>query len=180
MLKRKHRLALLTCGLLSAASAPALATTLLRMSFEDMAVDSAVVVVAEAAGTRVEQTENGVYTVTTFNVEDSVAGDAGATVDVAVPGGVFTSPSGIMLRESYPDAPAFAIGSEQFLFLGAGSEGAYQVVGFSQGALNVVETAQGKAVRIPGENRLVGLEEAKSRARAAKANGQGRGLDKTD
>lgn len=168
---KKHRVALLVGGFIAAATSAG-ATTLLEMSFDAMVADADTIIVGEATDARVVQTAEGVYTITTFAVEDSLAGSAGAAVEVAVPGGIYKTAGsgGVLVREATADAPMFAIGSEQLLFLDAGAAGALGVVGFSQGAINVVETARGKSVRLPGDSALVALEDAKARVRAAKAN----------
>lgn len=177
MLKTKHRLAVLACGLVSAASAPALATTLIELSFEDLVAESATVVVGEATDTRVEQTANGVETITTFSVDETIVGGAAGSIEVAVPGGIY-KPGDVWIREWSADAPVFPIGAEAMLFLNA--DGA--IVGFNQGALRVVERASGKVVRLPGSAGPESVDAAAGRVRAekARADGKARGHDKVD
>lgn len=176
---KKHRVALLIGGFMAAAAAfPATATTLLEMSFEDLVAESAVVVLGEAADQRVEQTTSGVVTVTTFNVEDAIVGDAGATVEVVTPGGVY-KPGAVLVREWTADTPLFLRGSEAMLFL-APQDGAYGVVGYNQGAVRVFNTARGKSVRLPGAKGAETVGEAAGRVRAEKAHPSGRGGKKTD
>lgn len=180
MVMKKHRVALLVGGLAAfAAASPAFATTLIEMTFEDLVADAAVVVVGEAADQRVERSESGVQTVTTFNVEAGIVGETGATVEVVTPGGVY-KPGAVLVREWTADTPIFLRGSEAMLFLTPQGEGAYGVVGFNQGAVGVFDTPRGKAVRLPGSKGAETVSEAASRIRAEKAHPSGRGGKKTD
>jgi malonyl CoA-acyl carrier protein transacylase len=169
MLAKKHRLAMLAFGLMSAASAPALATTTFEMSFEDLVAAAGTVVVGEATASRVEQREGSVVTVTTFRVDTLVVGDAVATVDVASPGGII-KPGKFRIQETHAGAPVFPLGSEALLFLNYGPADAYAVVGFSQGAVTVVKTAAGKSVRLPGSRGLETVAAAAARIRKEKAS----------
>jgi len=168
MLGKKHRFAMLACGIMSTASAPALATTTIEMSFEDLVAEAGTVVVGEATAARVEQRDGGVVTVTTFRVDTLVVGDAVATVDVASPGGV-VKPGKFRIQEVHPGAPVFPLGSEALLFLNYGPANAYGVVGFNQGAVTIFKTAAGKSVRLPGSGGPETLTAAAARIRKEKA-----------
>jgi hypothetical protein len=160
---------------LAIAAAPATATTLLRLSFEDIVEQANVVAVGEAASSRVEQTEQGVVTVTTFEVTTPIVGEAPATFEIATPGGVVNR-GAVAVREALPGAPTFLLGAEAMLFLSGDAE-AYSLVGFSQGAYAVFDTPRGKSVRLPDADKVETVEEAAARIRAVKAQGDGRGLE---
>ncbi|MEQ1930169.1 MAG: hypothetical protein ABL957_06495 [Parvularculaceae bacterium] len=176
---KKHGLGMLVGGFMVAASTPAFATSLVEMTFEDIVAESSVVLVGEAAASRVEQTADGVVTVTTFNVEDAIVGDAGGAIDVVTPGGVYES-RGLLLRESTADAPVFLLGGEAMLFLAPATGSAYGVVGFNQGAVKVVGAKGRKSVRLPGSAVEESVSTAAERIRAEKASPKGRGQNKTD
>jgi len=150
MLVKKHRAGLLAAGALAVLATSASATTLLQMSFEDLVANSDVIIVGEAVSSRVERSASGgLVTITTFNVEDSIAGEAPATLEVEVSGGTFRSGK-FLLREATPDAPVFADGSEHMLFLKDGPSDAFDIVGVNQGAAPVFKTKDGSAVMLPG------------------------------
>lgn len=153
------------------------ATSLVRLDLDAMVDQSATVVVGSAVSQRSEQTENGLYTMTTFSVSDAVVGNSGSTVTVATPGGIRVNGK-FKFAETWPGAPQFARGQEVLMFLTADDGVGPQVVGFSQGVLQVMDTAEGKAVRMPGENgEVVSLAVAKNRIRDAHtARGMGNGV----
>ena len=149
---------------------PAFSTSLVELDLKNMVAQSQSVVVGEATAQSVKMTEEGLYTITTFNVSDAVVGTAGASVSVAVPGGVYTL-NGRRFAETWPGAPIFAVGQEAVLFLNDGVEDNAGVVGFSQGVLTVTETAAGKSVRLPGGSKSLSLQAAKDEIRAARNAG---------
>lgn len=177
MTRRKLRVAALAAVLIAGVSAPALATTLVQLSFEELVAESSVVVVGEAAASRVEQTESGLVTVTTFNVEESILGEAGV-VEVSTPGGIYET-NGILVQEAAAGTPVFLVGAEALLFLEGDATGPAQIVGFNQGAIGVFSTARGKSVRLPGADRAETIAEAGERIRNEKAAPKG-GRGKTD
>lgn len=178
MSKNRLRAALLASALAIAAPA-AFATSLVQMSFSELVADSDAVVVAEATASRVERTSDGVVTVTTFAVSDPVVGGDVSSVNVVTPGGSF-KPGKFRVSESTADTPIFPIGAEQLLFLDQTPGGAYAVVGFSQGAVKIRETASGKTVRLPDSERDESLPEAKSRIRDERRSGRRERGDDTD
>lgn len=174
MLKTKHRVRLLAAGVFAAAATSASATTMLQMSFEDIVADAALVVVGEAVSSRVvDSATDGLMTITTFKVTDSVVGPAESTVDVATPGGIFRSGK-FLLRESSADTPLFPIGSEHMLFLNDGPSDSLAVVGTNQGAAAVFKGKEGRSVALPGAEGAETVGEAMKRVRAAAAKGRQR------
>lgn len=175
MLMKKHRAALLAAGIFAVAATSASATTMLQLSFEDLVADAAVVVVGEAVDSRVvESATEGRMTITSFKVTDKVVGAAGSTVQVATPGGAFRSGK-FQLRESSADTPLFALGSEHMLFLSAGPQNAFAIVGVNQGAAAVFEGKEGRSVVLPGGEGPESVSEAKERVRSERAAADRRG-----
>jgi len=150
------------------------ATSLIHLDLKGLIDQSAIVVVAEVTEQHSAETAQGLYTMTTFSVDDTVVGSNGATVTVAVPGGIFNKGK-FKLAETWPGAPVFLNGQEMLLFLSdAASDGNYRVVGFSQGSLNVLDTIEGKMVELPGDNLgPVRLEDAKTRIREMRNGSRG-------
>lgn len=145
------------------------ATSLVKMDLATMVDESSSVFVGEAVEQHSAETEYGLYTMTTFAVSDAVVGDANSTVTVATPGGVRTNGK-FKFAETWPGAPRFIQGQEILMFV-TPNDGAIgrRVVGFSQGAMPVMNTAKGKAVRLPDSNgELVMLDQMKAKIRAAR------------
>lgn len=147
------------------------ATSLVRLDLNTMVDQSAAVVVGKVMEQHSTDTVYGLYTMTTFSVSDEVVGDSGSTVTVATPGGIRMSGK-FKVAETWPGTPVFSQGQEVLMFITAddGAVGS-QIVGFSQGVAAVVDTPQGKAVRMPdGSGEVVPLAAAKERIRKAKSS----------
>lgn len=145
------------------------ATTLQKLSLDDVVASSATVVVGEAISARTERTDNGVFTHTTFRVNDAVVGAAGAEVVVTTLGGRFTSGK-YQLSENWPGSPQFSGGDRVMLFLQESRVGDMEVVGFNQGVLRIVSTASGDAVRSP-DGGVQSLDTMKAQVRALRSQG---------
>ncbi|MEE2692687.1 MAG: hypothetical protein VX640_14220 [Pseudomonadota bacterium] len=177
---KKQGVAVLLGAAAFMSAAPGSATSLRKLSFEEMVADSAVIVQGVVDSSVSKQTEGGVFTTTKVYVSDAIVGNVGSVVEVVAPGGVFTSGK-FKLAETYPGAPRFISGGEVVLFLESmPAQKGYEVVGFSQGVMPVEETAQGKAVRslnAPGGKMAV--SDLKSRIleiRASKKSGAKSGV----
>jgi hypothetical protein len=134
-------LALVWCvaGLLHAA-------TLERLSMDDMVQKSTDIVLgrvtAVSASFRGTPGRGGIiYTHYTIQVMERWKGHAAARMDVAVPGGVAQG-----LRQTFPGAPTLNTSSEYMFFLWTGPSGLTQVIGLSQGLMNVTVDASGNAM----------------------------------
>lgn len=149
-----------------AAAAPASATTLTQLDLNGLVDGSNSIVVGQATSQSYQMTNDGLYTVTTFSVSDTITGSAGGSVTVAVPGGIQTI-NGRRFAETWPGAPTFAVGEEAVLFLNNGAAGNAGVVGFSQGVLPVFASGGGKMVRLPGESKAMDIQKAKAEIRKA-------------
>lgn len=107
------------------------ATTLERLSVEQMAQRATLVVQGDVVSTAVEQTPAGVRTAMRVRVRDSLKGAPSAVTTFYVPGGVL--PDG---RQVFVDAmPSFAPGESCFVFVDVRG----WVIGGFQGKLGVVD-----------------------------------------
>ena len=176
----KHFIGPALAGVIAAGAVlPVAATSLVRMDLKTMVDQSASVVVGEAVDQHSTDTAHGLYTMTTFAVSDAVLGKTGSEVMVATPGGVRMSGK-FKIAETWPGAPVFVRGQEVLIFLtDENATVGSQIVGFSQGAIPVADTPQGKAVRMPdGGGEMVSLNAAKERIRnAAKSRASRRAGD---
>lgn len=178
MLMKRLRLALLVGGgALGAVTADA--TSLKRLSFSDMVDEANIVVVGQATSARTVVTAEGVVTITSFKVADSIVGGQSGQIDIVTPGGSF-KPGKFRVSESTADTPFFAVGKDMLLFLDPAVGGDFQIVGFSQGAINVIQSAGEKMVRLPEADRDESLSSARTRIRAEKARGRKRGDVQSD
>ncbi len=151
------------------------ATTFVKLSFDELVADSALVVDGQVTATRSEQTENGIVTYATVAVSDSVVGSAESTLTILTPGG--TAQIGrFKIGETWPGAPTLLVGERAFFFVENSVEaGAYQVTGFSQGVMEIVTTPDGEAMVARGNGgKPTSVAEMKQRIKAAKAKGRGK------
>ena len=115
------------------------ATTLERMSIEEMAQQSTEIVRARVTSQRAEQRNGVIYTRSVLTVLDRWKGTPAATVEVSVPGGKLGN-----LQQSFPGAPALGQGAEYVFFLWTGKSGVTQVIGLSQGVFSYTVDAKGQ------------------------------------
>ena len=168
------RILQLMAGAFSAAalSSGAQATTLEKLNLPGLVDRSDRVVVAEATQQKTQRMTSGLMTVTTFDVSETVIGNDAASVQVAVPGGIFEI-NGRRFAETWPGAPTFLVGQRAILFLDDAEEGMSSVVGFSQGMANITETENGAMVTMPGASEAVSLDKAMKMIKAIDAAPQG-------
>jgi hypothetical protein len=119
---------------------PARATTLLKLSTNDLIVQSTSIVRARIAGTRSATVGNDIYTYYKLQISDTLKQGAAVPSEVAVPGGVSGN-----LRQIGIGSPVFIPGEEYVLFLWTGRSGRTQVIGLSQGLFHLVPDASGDA-----------------------------------
>lgn len=123
-----------------ALAAPAGATTLLRMSMNDLITESTAIVRARVTGSRAVAMGQDIYTYYQLQVSESLKG-ASVPVEVAVPGGVYGN-----LRQIGVGSPVLTPGREYVLFLWTSRRGMTQLIGLSQGMLNLAQDASGTLV----------------------------------
>ena len=93
-----------------------------------------------------------IWTVCEINVRERFKGAAAAKVQVAIPGGTAAG-----LRQSFEGTPTLARNAEYLFFLWQGKSGLKQIMGLSQGLLNIATDAKGNLIltRAKTENRMV-------------------------
>jgi len=108
--------------------------TLQQLSMTDLIAKSTAIVRGTIRGSYAAFSGPVIFTHYSVQVAEKWKGSPGATVDVAVPGGVAGD-----IRQTYPGAPQFQPGDQYVLFLWTGKSGMTQIMGFSQGAFEVAQ-----------------------------------------
>jgi hypothetical protein len=126
--------------------AVASATTLLKMSMNDLITQSTHIVRARITGSRTAQsgtaaTGMDIYTYYQLQVSETLKHGAILPAEVAVPGGVYGN-----LRQIGVGSPVLVQGQEYVLFLWTSRSGMTQVIGLSQGMFNLKQDAAGETV----------------------------------
>ena len=124
----------LLCGCLLSA------TTLEKLSVEDMSQKSTLIVRGRIGGCAGEQRGSMIYTRCRINVSERWKGAAGNQVEFLIPGGAARG-----LVQTFIGTPKFNAGAEYVLFLWSGRSGNLQVIGLSQGAFDVKVNGKGDA-----------------------------------
>lgn len=116
----------------------AMATTLEKLTLEDLALKSTAVVRgrASAAGTVVRGPM--IYTVYRLQVAETLKGSLPAGAEILVPGGTYGR-----YRQAVAGAPVLEPGVDYVLFLWTSPRGIIQVIGLSQGVFQVRESSTG-------------------------------------
>jgi hypothetical protein len=120
---------------------PAGATTLLKMSMNDLILQSASIVRAHVTGSRTSMSGNDIYTYYQLQVSETLKKGAILPAEFAVPGGVYGN-----LRQIGIGSPVFTEGEEYVLFLWTSRSGMTQVIGLSQGMFKLTQDASGATV----------------------------------
>jgi hypothetical protein len=138
------RLSSIVFGLLILAlQAPA--TTLERLSLEEMAAKSHIIVRATVLGQAATQRGTLVYTNYSIKVTEKLKGDAGATLIVSVPGGTIGR-----VRQSFAGTPTMKSGAEYVVFIWKGKSGILHIIGLSQGLFDLKLNQAGEVVLTRG------------------------------
>jgi hypothetical protein len=127
--------------LLAVAAFSAGATTLEKLSVQEMAQKSTAVVRARATVAGAVQRGSMIYTVYRLQVSEVLKGAAPA--EVFVPGGTYGR-----YRQSIAGSPVLEPGVDYVLFLWASPRGLVQVIGLSQGVFQVKTTSGGEALLV--------------------------------
>lgn len=123
--------------LLAAAALTAGATTLEKLSVEEMVQQSTAVVRGRAAVSGSVQRGSMIYTVYRLQVSETLKGSVPSPPEVYVPGGTYGG-----YRLSIAGSPVLEPAVEYVLFLWASPRGLVQVIGLSQGVFQI-KTAGG-------------------------------------
>ena len=108
--------------------------TLQQLSMSDLIAKSTSIVRGTVQGSYSAFSGPVIFTHYRVQVAEKWKGASGATVDVAVPGGVANG-----IRQTYSGAPQFQPGEQYVLFLWTGKSGMTQIMGFSQGVFAVAQ-----------------------------------------
>lgn len=167
---RNLRLGVLAGAALFAVSSPAFSTTLQEMSLDAIVDSSEAIVMGEAISSRVVKTDNGVYTLTEFQVNETLSGSAPPTVTVSTPGGSYQTASGVRVGEIIAGAPQLLPGRQAVLFLERdAATGEMCVVGFSQGQMSVANGPNGIVLSGAGRSQMA-LGELRATIESAGSN----------
>jgi hypothetical protein len=121
------------------------ATTLERLTVEEMTAKSHLIVRATVGGQTVEQRGSIVYTVYSLKVSETLKGEPSPTVQVSVPGGTIGR-----VRQSYAGTPTLQSGAEYVVFIWKGKTGILHIIGLSQGLFDLKVNAVGETVLTRG------------------------------
>lgn len=126
------------------------AATLERLSLDDMVAKSTDIVrgrvVSSSAGFRGTPQRGGIiYTYYTVEVAERWKGGGGSRIDIAVPGGTVGN-----LRQTFAGAPSLFPATDYVLFLWTSPSGLTEIIGLTQGLMNLKIDASGKATLVRG------------------------------
>jgi hypothetical protein len=121
--------------------APAGATTLLKMSMNDLIVQSSAIVRAHVSGSRTTAVGRDIYTYYQLQVSETLKRGAIVPAEIAVPGGVYGN-----VRQIGVGSPALVQGQEYVFFLWTSRSGMTQVIGLSQGMFKLSQDASGNTI----------------------------------
>jgi hypothetical protein len=122
------------------------ATTLQKLTLEEMAQKSTGIVRAKVTGSTAVRQGTDVFTVYQFETLEAVKRQNGTPpTAVAVPGGIAGG-----MRQVVAGAPVLRAGREYILFLWTGRSGLAQVIGMSQGLFAVEHTTAGDIIATRG------------------------------
>lgn len=124
---------------------PLCATTLERLTIDQMIEKSTSVVRVKALGSRTEMLGRMIYTLYRVQVSDRWKGSGYSTMDVAIPGGTWNG-----YRQTVPGAPRLTNGLEYVVFVWTAPNGVNHIVGLSQGLLLVTTAPDGSTLLVRG------------------------------
>lgn len=121
------------------------ATTVEKLTTEDMAVRADRIVTGQAESTRSAWVEGTLVTLVRLKVDETWKGAPRGEITVVLPGGI-DSQRQHPIQMIYPGAPQLGVGDEAVLFLEAYSllPDTYAISGFSQGKLSIVTSPSGE------------------------------------
>lgn len=135
-----------SCALATATQA----TTLVKMSTEQLTATATDIVIGTCKETRSVWVNRTLVTLATVAVDESLKGGPRSELTVVLPGGVDASRP-VPVAVTLPGAPQIAPRDNVILFLEADAplKDGFQVVGFSQGKLSIVRDAFGRSFASP-------------------------------
>ncbi len=121
--------------------APVRATTLERLSLDDMILKSTAIVRGRIVSSQASFHKTLIYTHYKIQVLERWKGSGDSVEEVVVPGGTAQG-----LRQSYAGTPRMTEGGEYLFFLWKGTSGLTHVIGLSQGAMRLSKDSKGNVV----------------------------------
>ena len=118
-------------------AAVANATSLARMSFQDLARQTTAIAHVRCAGVQSKWENGEIWTETRFEVLEQSKGSLPSMVTVRMIGGIVGH-----LRARVEGVPTFRPGEEAYVFLWAREGEPYRVLGWSQGTFRIVRDAR--------------------------------------
>lgn len=115
------------------------ATTLERLSMDQIIAKSTYVVRAKILGGAGTVSNRSIYTKYSLQVIESLKGSAATSIEVLVPGGTANG-----MSQSIAGAPKLTAGNEMVLFLWKAPKGHLMVIGMQQGAFDLQKDVTGK------------------------------------
>ena len=119
------------------------ATTLQKLSMDDMIRQSTGIVRAKVTGSRSAFRGPDIYTYYDLQIVESLKSSGVQTLEIAVPGGVDRG-----LRQTVAGAPQLTPGAEYVMFLWTSRSGLTQMIGLSQGLFLALQNAAGQVVLV--------------------------------
>jgi hypothetical protein len=121
-----------------AAAVPVDATTVRRLANEELTHEADLIVIGKALESKTQWVGRSLYTVVTVQVTEALKGEAGAQIQVALPGGRDTQRK-FPIAVTYAGAPTLSRDEPVVLFLVGGRDiSAYAIAGFAQGKYTIV------------------------------------------
>lgn len=118
---------------------PLAATTLERLSLDEMIEKSTAIVRGRVGGCGAQFRGRIVYTFCSVQVLERLKGPEASLVSVATPGG---NAGGV--KQTFSGTPVLTQGTEHVFFLWTGRTGITQIIGLSQGLLQIKQSANGE------------------------------------
>jgi hypothetical protein len=121
--------------------APMIGATLEKLSVEQMAQQSTIIIRGRVTGCAGEARGPVIYTRCSVAVSETWKGTPVTRIEFLAPGGTARG-----LMQTFSGAPRFAADEQYVLFLWVGRSGVPQIIGLSQGVFDVSQQAGGDAV----------------------------------
>lgn len=142
------------------------ATTLEQYSLSDLVEQSDIGVIGEVTATDSVYSQGRFYTIVTVQVDEVLFGEAGTSVQIRYPGGS-AEINGVRVGENVAAATPRMEGMKAVYFLGGSdNEGTRDIVGFTQGQLDIVARDDQLMVSSPDQASLLSVNDFVARARA--------------
>ena len=137
VIRRKLLWTLFLIGLALLAAVVSQATTLARMSFDELALQATSIARAKCIGSTSVWRNGEIWTETEFELEEQNKGSLPGIFQVSMPGG-----SVAHLQSRVDSVPGFVAGEDVYLFLWKAQNGESYVLGWAQGTFRIARDSQ--------------------------------------